>query len=418
MSFFVFGINHKSCPVEIREKIHFREEALESAFRWLQKEGTISEAVILSTCNRVECYGYTESEMLPREVFTRLIQHMHHIPEETYAPFLYVYEDKDMIRHLFRVAAGLDSLVVGENEILGQLRDSFRFANQYGAVHSLLYRMFERALRVGKQVRTETKINEGAVSIPSVAVELAEKIFGKLTGEKVMILGAGEMSTLTAKNLKDSGANIHYLVSRNQEQGEALTQQFGGKWISFEMWENYLSDADIVIASTSSPLPIVSYEAIKKIMVLRRRQPIFLIDISVPRNIEAKVETIDDVYLYNIDDLKTVSDANLKLRMKEIHQAEIAIEKAVLDYQAWLEQLRARPVMEKFEQFLDEVLEAELGKVSRVNNLPLEERDALRKRIRSKLLHYPNEKIKEASQNGGVNRYLHALHSLFNLDKK
>ncbi|MSR77721.1 MAG: glutamyl-tRNA reductase [Candidatus Omnitrophica bacterium] len=417
MGFFVVGLNHKLCPVEIREKLHFREDHLQSALRWASDHLDIEEIMILSTCNRVEFYGYHRGEEFPRREILKLIQHVHQLQDEDYAPFLYRYESKDMIRHLFRVAAGLDSLVVGENEILGQLRESFKAANAAGSVHSLIYRLMEKALKVGKSVRSETKINEGAVSIPSVAVELAEKIFGKLTGEKVMVLGSGEMSTLTLKNLRDSGASIKYIVSRNAEQGKTLAGEFGADWVSFEGWENYLGNVDILIASTSAPHPIVRGEQVKKVMRERKQRPLFLIDIAVPRNIEPQVESIDDVYLYNVDDLTGVSNANLKLRRKEIRAAEDLIEKAVMDYQAWLEQLKARPVMERFEAFLDEVLTNELGRLSDVPGMSASVREELKTRIRSKLLHPPFEKIKEASQNGGVNRYLEALHSLFNLKK-
>lgn len=414
MGFFVLGLNHKSCPVEIREKLHFREDHVRETLHWASEHLEFAELMILSTCNRVEIYGYHEASEFPMKSIAKLLEHSHRLREEDYIPYLYRHESKDMIRHLFRVAAGLDSLVVGENEILGQLREAFRIANAVGSVHSLLYRLLEKALKVGKSVRTETKINEGAVSISSVAVELAEKIFGKLTGEKVMILGAGEMSTLTLRNLRDSGAKAEWIVSRNPEHGKPLAEEFGAQWVSFEGWERYLNQVDILIASTAAPHPIVRFDQIEQVMKERKHKPLFMIDIAVPRNIEPVVDSIDDVYLYNVDNLKVVSDANLKLRLKEIRTAEELIEKAVLDYQGWLEQLKARPVMERFETFLDEVLTKELERLPEVSDTTRQE---LKQRIRSKLLHPPLEKIKEASQNGGVNRYLEALHSLFNLKK-
>ncbi len=333
MGFFVLGINHKDCPVEIREKLHFGAKQIAETLAGVQDHTALSELLILSTCNRVEFYGFTEEERLPEKQIFDLIAVSHPVSPSLYQSFLYRHEGKSAIHHLFRVATGLDSLVIGENEILGQLRDAFRMANEARSVHSLLYRLMEKALKIGKDVRTQTKINEGAVSIPSVAVELAEKIFGKLSGEKIMVLGTGEMSELTLKNLKSAGGHALYVVSRNQERGEAVAAEFDSQWISYETWDQYLPQVDILIAATSAPHPIVHYEQVKKVMSNRRRRPLFLIDIAVPRDIESQVNSLDDVYLYNVDDLKGVSAANLRLRRREIQAAEAMVERAVLDYQ-------------------------------------------------------------------------------------
>ncbi len=425
MSFFVLGINHKECPVEVRERLHFSDSKLRSALAMAKSQSDLSELVILSTCNRVEFCGFMKDVMsdvgarqaVPLQIILDLIEKIHSVKRDEFKRYLYHHEGKDAIRHLFRVASGLDSLVVGENEILGQLREAFRIANEIQSVHSLLYRLMEKALKVGKEARSETRINEGAVSIPSVAVELAEKIFGKLSGEKIMVLGTGEMSGLTLKNLKASGAEILYIISRSRERGVRLAEEFEAQWVSMDTWERHLQDVDILIASTASPLPIVHYDAVKRAMEARCHRPLFLIDIAVPRVIEAQVNSIDDVYLYNIDDLKGVAAANLKRRSREVQAAEALVEKAVLDYQGWLEQLKARPTLERFERFLDEVLEKELSRFGSEAGADPSKKEELRRRIRAKLLHPPHEKIKEASQNGGVQRYLEALHSLFDLDK-
>lgn len=410
MSFFVLGINHKECPVAVREKLHFSAKQAEAALQ-LAKDGcALSELVILSTCNRVEFYGFSEHAGIPEDACADLIEKTHSLSAELFAPYFYRYEGKDAMRQLFRVAAGLDSLVIGENEILGQLRDAFKKANEMETVHSVLYRLFEKALKVGKDVRTETKLNEGAVSIPSAAVELAEKIFGKLGGEKIMVLGTGEMSELTLKNLRSAGAEAAFIASRNEERGSKLACEFGAEWIPMEQGPERLKDADIVISSTAAPHPIIKLDEVKKVMTARKSRPLFLIDIAVPRDIEPEINGLDDVYLYNIDDLKGVAASNLKFRQREIQAAEKKVDQAVLDYQGWLERLKARPVMESFETFLDSVLEKELAGI--------EGKDQIRQRIRAKLMHPPLEKIKEASQNGGVKRYLEALYSLFNLDKK
>lgn len=418
MSFFVLGLHHKDCPVEIREKLHFGPRHTAATLELSKKEPGLSEFLILSTCNRVEFYGYTENDSLPEKAILKLIDESHGLDPALFQFYLFRHEGKEAVRHLFRVAAGLDSLVVGENEILGQLKEAFRMASDARSVHSLMVRLLEKALKVGKDVRTETKINEGAVSIPSVAVELAEKIFGKLSGEKIMVLGTGEMSELTLKNLRSAGAQALYVASRNSQRGQEVAAEFGSQWINMEQWENCLVQVDILIAATSAPHPIVHAEQIKKIMSERKHRPLFLIDIAVPRDVEASVNAIDGVYLYNVDDLKGVSAANLRLRRKEIQAAENLVEKAVLDFQGWLEQLKARPTIETFENFLDEILDKELSRFPEQGPEVEEKRLEIRHRIRAKLLHRPLEKIKEASQNGGVHRYLEALHSLFKLDDK
>ncbi len=418
MSFFVLGVNHHECPLEIREKLHFTPKQIAEAFSEIKNFPEISELVILSTCNRVEFYGSSEAPNFPEEILVQLTEKIHGLKREEFSSYLYRRESKDAVRHLFRVTAGLDSLVVGENEILGQVREAFRMANEAKTVHSLLYRLLEKALKVGKDVRTQTKINEGAVSIPSVAVELAEKIFGRLSGQKTMVLGTGEMAELSLKNLQNAGAQAVYVVSRNQERGEKLAAEFEAEWIPLDGWEKYLAAVDILIASTSAPHPIVHFEKVKSAMEARRRRPLFLIDIAVPRDIEPEINSIDDVYLYNIDDLKVVSEANLKLRKREVMAAEEMTERAVIDYQGWLERLKARPTLERFETFLSETLDRELLVLAKESGLSEARKKEIRERILAKLMHPPLEKIKEASQNGGVNRYLEALQSLFDLDKK
>ncbi len=416
MSFFVIGINHKECPVAIREKLHFTNKRIEEGLAEIRNFPEVSELVILSTCNRVEFYGFSENSENPEDTLLSWLERTRQVNTLEFMPYLYRWQDKDAVRHLFRVASGLDSLVIGENEILGQLREAFRLANQAGTAHSLLYRLMEKALKIGKEVRTKTKINEGAVSIPSVAVELAEKIFGRLAGEKIMVLGTGEMSQLTLKNLRDAGACALYVVSRNEERGRHVAQEFEAEWVSLDGWYDYLASVDILIASTAAPHPIVHFQQIEKVMKRRRRRPLFLIDIAVPRDIEPEVHSVDDVYLYNIDDLKSVAAANLKLRRREIEAAEQLVDQEVLGFQSWLEQLAARPTLERFESYLNEILEKELTSLTRHSGIDETKKNEIRDRLRSKLLHAPFEKIKEASQNGGVTRYLEALRSLFKLD--
>ncbi len=416
MGFFVLGINHKDCPVEIREKLHVTGPMAESFLESAKSSMAIAEMVVLSTCNRVEFYGFSEDGTIPENFIYEWLEKTHAIERKEFGSYFYSLQGKQAVRHLFRVASGLDSLVIGENEILGQVKEAFRLANQTGSVHSLLYRLMEKALKVGKEIRTQTKINEGAVSIPSAAVELAQKIFGRLQGEKVMVIGTGEMSELTLKHLKSAGACILYVVSRNEERGKKLAEEFESEWLPLGKWPDYLVAADILITSTAAPHPIVHKTQVQEVMKRRRHRPLFLIDIAVPRDVEAEINTLDDVYLYNVDDLKGVAAANLNLRRKEIQAAEEIVEEAVIGFHSWLEQLTARPTMERFEKFLTDTIDRELNTLAQEGHLSDDKKNEIRDRLRSRLLHAPFEKIKEASRNGGVTRYLEALRSLFKLD--
>ncbi len=415
IQFLVYGINHKNCPVEIRETLHFRERKLPEAYEWIRREWPSVETLILSTCNRVELYFSMEKGELPSETIAHFLTAFHGIDRSRFEGYAYRLEGAPAIEHLFRVAAALDSMVVGENEILGQLREAFRAAQEAGTVDSFLYRWAERALRVGKLVRTKTRIGEGALSIPSVAVELAEKIFGDLSGKKIMVLGTGEMSELALGHLREAGAETLYVMSRNEERGRLLAESFGARWVSKEEWDNFLVPIDILITSTAAPHPIVKFETVKRVIDKRRHRPLFLIDIAVPRNIESEVHSLDDVYLYNIDDLQEVAQANLRLRAKEIREAEAYIREAVEEFQAGVEQLEAGPTIQLLQDSLDQLARDE---IQRWGNLEKEERERLEefaRRLRSKFLHAPLETLKESSRLGTVRRTLEAIQSLFRL---
>ncbi len=417
MGIFALGLNHNECPIQARERLHFSPALTEAALREMRGDAEVREFVLLSTCNRVEFYGFTETKTIPRERLFRLIESSHDIRREQFENFFYFYEGREAVRHLFRVAAGLDSLVVGECEILGQFREAFRLAGQAGTVNALLYRLMEKVLKTGKDVHARTKITQGAVSIPAVAVELAEKIFGTLGGERVMVIGTGEMGVLTLKNLREAGGDIAYIVSRHEERGLALAQEYGAQRLAMAAWAPALAGVDILIASTSAPKPMVLHSQVAAVMSVRRDRPLFIIDIAVPRNVESQINEIDDVYLYNVDDLKGVAAANLKLRRGEIRSAEAIVDAAVAQYHSWVEQLSARPTVERFERFLNNVMESEIGLLARETGLSDDKKNQLISRLRTKLLHRPFEKIKEASQNGGVAKHLEALHSLFDLDE-
>ena len=414
MSFFLSGVSHKNCPVELREKLHIAVDNILPTLNFAKEQPGISECLILSTCNRVEFYGEAESEAAWEHFLSEYWVGQRGFDESIKKSF-YVLQNAEVLQHLFRVAAGLDSLVVGENEILGQLKASFREAHEAGAVHSVLYRLVEKALKAGKDVRARTKISEGAVSIPSVAVELAEKIFGNLSGEKVMVIGSGEMAVLALDNLRTAGAVPTFVASRNQEIGAEIAGRFGADWISIQDVPVHLAGVDIVLSSTASSEPILGFDAVREALGSRRRKPLFLIDIAVPRDIDPRVHELENVYLYNVDDLQSVSESNLHLRRKQISDAEKIIVAATHEFESWLESLRARPAMDSLENHLDKILTQELGRLAGRADLDPEIIRETQHRIKSKILHEPYEKIKEASKNGGVKRYLEAIYSLFNL---
>ncbi len=336
MNFFVFGTNHKNCPIELREKLHFDEARIRSVLPVIRDFVNVSGLVILSTCNRVEFYGLSDGAISAEGFFGDFIKKIHKVTYPEFSDFLYQYQGTEAVRHLFRVAAGLDSLVLGENEIVGQLREAFKTAQESGSLGPHLHRLMEKSLKVAKDVRTCTAINRGAMSIPSVAVELARKIFGRLDGRKIMVLGTGEMSTLTLKTLKSSGARALYVASRSEERGKGVAAEFGGEWIPSHAWEEKLLSVDILIASTTVPRPIVCFENVRDIMLKRQHQPLFLIDIGVPRNIESYVQSLEGVYLYNLDDLKSVAAENLKAREREIESADALVENAVKNFWKWI----------------------------------------------------------------------------------
>ncbi len=409
------GLSHKNCPVEVREKIAFSESSLAQALVEMRKIDGLREWFVLSTCNRVELYG--RGFLGIEESLAHFLADFHGLEGCAYRSYLNFYHGRDVAEHLFRVASGLDSLVVGENEIYGQIRNAFRLANEIGSLDSILYQLVERALRTGKRARSETKISEGSVSVSSIAVELAEKIFGKLTGERVLILGTGKISELTMKHLVKAGAGEITVTSRTYERALELSQKYGAKPIGFDGWLSALRTSDIVISSTAAPHSIVKFEDVKSIMDARRHKPLFFIDIAVPRDIESRVGEIDDVYLYDIDDLKTVSEENLRLRKKEVLKCEAIIEHELESFDQWYEFLEAGPIIQKMTAYFDDIVKTEVAKAGSKFKGKERELETLIQKIKAGLLHIPIEKLKESAKTGSIERYLETLHSLFRLEE-
>ena len=326
MNVFCVGLSHHTASVETRERFASRTGA-ECALRDIG----CAEALVLTTCNRVEVYGAAEKRVSTDDIARCLASEDEADPPK-YAPSFYRYENEKCVQHLFRVASGLDSMVVGESEILGQTKMAYQSAHTSGTVGTYLHRLFQRAFRVAKQIRTQTDINRGAVSVGSVAVDLAQRIFGRLSDCKVLLLGAGEMSERTARALMSRGVGDLRISNRSGERADQLVQAVGGRSISFDQWESQCREIDILIASTSSEAPLLSRRNLIPMLRDRLDRPLFIIDIAVPRDVDPEVNEMEGVYLYDIDSLQSVAEQSLAMRRQQIAAAEEIISQHVADF--------------------------------------------------------------------------------------
>lgn len=334
MHIIVVGLSHRTAPVEIRERFAFKKSSLSETLLQLAKEASLNECAILSTCNRVEVYGLTQEpersyngikEFLARQAnFQNNISH-----------FLYNHIEPMSIYHLFHVASGLDSMVIGETEIVGQVKETYFLAKQHNTIGKFLNALFQKALNTSKHVRTTTAVSAGSVSVGSVAVELAQKIFADLKDAKVFVLGAGSMAETILKYLKERGAESIAISSRSYERAQGLACRLGGRVVLFESFLNEVRDADIIITSTSSPHFIIEYSDVHSVMLARKHKPLFFIDISVPRNTQPDVARIDGVYLYDIDDLNTIVAENINKRTSIIEECRQLIDRKARLFIEW-----------------------------------------------------------------------------------
>lgn len=326
MSIVVVGLSHRTSPVELRERYAFAETRIPEALEKLRSNGLATEAVILSTCNRVELYIATPNEPAHAvHELKRFLAHVHSQPEPA-GQELYSLHEPHSVHHLFKVACGLDSMVLGETEILGQLKKAYDLALQGGHTGARLNKAFQRAFNVAKQVRTETNIQRGSISVASVAVELAEKIFSSLESREVMVIGAGDTSEKTARALLSRGAKSIVVANRSFERAETLAKELGGRAVKFDDWSSEFEKIDIAISSTAAPHHILDRARLEPLMKLRRNRPLLLIDIAVPRDIDPEVNHLDNIYLYNVDDLQTIANDYLGQRKQEIVKCETIIE--------------------------------------------------------------------------------------------
>ncbi|HTS29745.1 MAG TPA: glutamyl-tRNA reductase [Bryobacteraceae bacterium] len=365
MKLLITGVSHKTAPVEVRECLAFREDTLPSALADLKSREGVTEAVILSTCNRVEITVTTEDQADPQSIVSSFLADRKAVGADSIEPYLYRHEGEAAIHHLFRVAASLDSMVVGEPQILGQLKGAYAAAKDCGAVCGWLDGLMARAFSVAKRVRSETGIGQMAVSVSYAAVELARKIFGSLSNRTIMIVGAGKMSELAARHLRRSGASHVFVTNRTHERAVEMAKLFQGTPVEYTRFVSMLPEVDIVITSSGAPHYILRKEDMHRIITARRNRPMFLIDIAVPRNIEPAVNEVDNVFLYDIDDLQEVVNANLRERMKEADHAETLVTEEVQRMMARLKVAEVTPTIVGLQEQLEAIRSSEIEKVRR-----------------------------------------------------
>jgi glutamyl-tRNA reductase len=339
MNIKIIGFNHRTAPIGVREKVAFPKAALENALTALKQNADIQEGVILSTCNRVEIYALARNDKKINGALCGFLEEFHNIDMKDFKNHLYEFEDIEAIRHLFRVSSSLDSQILGENQILGQVKDAFFSARQIGSVSKIFSFLFEEAIKIGKRARTQTQIGYGAVSISTAAVEMARKIFEDLSNKRILIIGAGKIGELSANHLRGRGAEMVLVANRTFSKAQELAERFDGQAIEFDKFPQALTQADIVISSVSAPHVLVKQEMMCDIMLKRKNRPIFFIDLGLPRNIDPNVNKIENVYVYNLDDLEKVKDANLKERLKEASKIESLINQHLIRVQDKLNDL-------------------------------------------------------------------------------
>ncbi len=419
MKLLVTGVSHKTAPVEVRECLAFRDEALPAALADLKAREGVAEALILSTCNRVEVIVTTEDSADPRAIVDAFLADHKAVSPDTIGPHLYRYEGRDAIHHLFRVASSLDSMVVGEPQILGQLKAAYAAAKDSGAVCGWLEGLLARAFSVAKRVRSETGIGQMAVSVSYAAVELARKIFGSLANRTVMIAGAGKMSELAARHLRRSGASHVFVTNRTYEHALEMAALFQGTPVEYTRFVAMLPEVDILIASSGAPHYILHKDEMQRVIAARRNRPVFLIDIAVPRNIEPSVNEIDNVFLYDIDDLQEVVNANLRERMKAAERAEELVAEEVERTMARLKVADVTPTIVGLQEQLEQIRTGEIEKARRKYGpfTPEQEQaiEALTHGIMNKIAHGPISEIRNHAGHPEGAHVIAAIRKAFHL---
>jgi glutamyl-tRNA reductase len=419
MNFQLIGVNHRTAPVEVRERLAIPESRMAEALKRLVGHPGVDEGLILCTCNRVEVLAQTKNGSSDLRGFLHNYFEMQ-VPE--LAPHLYEYHEREAIRHLFRVTSSLDSMVVGEPQILGQVKEAYATARAVGAVHSQLDQLLTRAFAVAKRVRTETAVGSSSVSVASVAVELAKKIFGSLNGKQVYLVGAGKMSELAARHLMAHGAAAILVANRTYDRAAALAEKFGGQAIHFEELYETCDRADIVITSTGSPRAIFRREHGELFLSRRKNRPMFFIDIAVPRDVDPQMNKLDGIFVYDIDDLQQAVAANTSDRSKEAERAERIIDNEIERFQARLQTRDVVPTIVSLQDHLETIRQAEIDRVrGRLGTLSPEQElaiETLTRGIVSKIMHTPISTLKTAARESEATPMIDVVRRIFNLQEK
>ena len=420
MKLWITGVNHRTAPVAIREKLAFTESDLPNALAELRKRPGLVEGMILSTCNRVEFAVTTDEDVDPQDCVEEFLTSSQRISDRAWIqPYVYSFGGREAIRHLFRVAASLDSMVVGEPQILGQLKSAYSMAKSQGALSGFLDTVLTRAFNVAKRVRTETEIGVSAVSVSYAAVELAREIFGSLSNKKVMLIGAGKMSELAARHLYRSGVTQILVANRTRSRAEQVAELVRGRIIDYGNLYTTLPEVDIVITSSGAPGYILTKDQMRKIIDARKNRPMFLIDIAVPRNIEPAVNDLDNVFLYDIDDLQKVVDNNLRGRLDEAAEADKIVMEEVDRLEAYMRGREVVPMIVSLQTQLESVRAGEVERMrSRLGPLTQQQEDALEALTRgiiNKIAHGPISELRKNAGNPGGLPVLDAIRKIFRL---
>jgi glutamyl-tRNA reductase len=398
MTLIAYGINHATAPIDLRERVSFGNDVVSDALQELKHQNGIHEAAILSTCNRTEIYCSIDQENDRNPI--DWLHDFHGMKQGQLTPFLYKHPDENAVRHVLRVASGLDSMVLGESQVLGQLKNAYQKAMNAGSIGHQLNRLFQHSFHVAKEVRSNTAIGNHPVSVAYAAVRLAQQIFGDLSNQTALLIGAGETIELTAKHLHENGLNRMIIANRTLERSQRLANEYSVYAIQIGDIPKHLAEADIVISSTASQLPILGKGAVESAIKARKHKPMFMVDIAVPRDIEVEVGEMDDVYLYSVDDLKDIVQENMQSRQNAAKQAEEIIDTQAQEFMGWLNSLDAvstiRALRGQAEQIQEEVIRNGLSKLRNGADPETILQEAART-LTNKLIHSPSSRLRSAS---------------------
>jgi glutamyl-tRNA reductase len=395
MSLYTLGLNHQTAPLDVREQVVFSPDALGHALRDLLTRPKVKEAAILSTCNRTEVYVHGTE---PQPV-VRWLEDFHRVPKDSLAPYIYTLPREQAVTHAFRVASGLDSMVLGEPQILGQMKQAVRHAESAGSLGLVLNRLFQRTFAVAKDVRTQTDIGSASISMAAAAVKLAERIFPALADQRLLFIGAGEMIELTATHFAAHNPRSITIANRTLERGRALAARFGAEAITLNEMPDRLHEFDIIVTCTASTLPILGKGLLERVVKARRHAPVFVVDLAVPRDVEPEAAELDDVFLYSIDDLSNIVRGNLQIRKEAVAQAEEMIATQAGNFLRWLEGRTVVPTITALHGHHDQLRAAELERVRRLlasGTSPEQALELLARGLTNKFLHAPTQALNQA----------------------